>query len=91
MEESRTKTNALYIDANDLEYPIEVGGFKCSSAETLLMGLDMEGLLPEDAIKVQIKSTKAILGKGDPVVNTDDVIYAHFDANGTVVLRGNGG
>ena len=86
----RMETGAIYIDANDFEYSIEVGGCKCSSTETLLVGLDMEGLLPEDVIKVQIKGTKAILSKGDMGANADDITVV-CRAKENVVLSGCGG
>ena len=42
-------------------------------------------------IKVRIVNDTAVLGKGDPVADADDITYANVDADGNVVLSGYGG
>ncbi|MBQ3747114.1 MAG: hypothetical protein II863_06865 [Kiritimatiellae bacterium] len=87
----KMNVSAVYVDANGLEYPIRVGGYKCSNAEEMMVQLDLKGLSPDDTIKVRVVNNKAELDKGDPIRDVDDITYAHFDDNGHVVLSGYGG
>ena len=83
--------SAVYIDANGFEHPIKVCGYRCSSAEELMINLDLSGLALNDTIKVRIVNDNAVLDKGDPVADAEDITYAHSDENGNVVLSGYGG
>ena len=85
------KVSAVYVDANGNEYPIKVGGYKCSNAEELMIRLDLTGMSFNEAIKVRIVNNNAVLDKGDSIADVDDITYANFDANGNVVLSGYGG
>ena len=83
--------SAVYVDGNGNEFPVKVCGYKCSNASELKIKLDLMGLSLSDAIKVRIINNTAVLDKGDPVADADDITYAHFDADGNVVLSGYGG
>ena len=85
------KVSAVYVDCNGNEFPVKVRGYKCSNAYDFKIELDLEGLSFNDPIKVRIVNNTAVLDKGDPVVDADDITYAHFDADGNVVLSGYGG
>ena len=85
------KVSAVYVDCNGNEFPVKVCGCRCSSAESLLINLDLAGISPSDMIKVRIVDDTAVLGKGDPVADADDITYANVDADGNVVLSGYGG
>ena len=85
------KISAVYVDANGLEYPIRVGGYKCSNAEEMMVRLDLKGISLGDTIKVRVVNNNAELDKGDPIEDADDITYVHFDDNGDVVLSGYGG
>ena len=85
------KINAIYIDANGVEYPIKVDGYKCSNKEELMIRLNLKGVSLGDTIKVRIIDNCAELDKGDPVVNKDDVAHVECNTDGTVVLSGCGG
>ena len=85
------KVSAIYVDGNGNEFPVKVCGYRCSSAEGLLINLDLAGVSPGDMIKVRIVNDTAVFEKGDPVADADDITYAHVDADGNVVLSGYGG
>lgn len=85
------KISAVYIDANGMEYPIKVGGCKFSNTEELMIRLNLKGVFWEDTIRVRIIDNCAELDKGDPVVDEDDVNYANYNTDGTLVLSGYGG
>ncbi len=85
------QVSAVYVDCNGNEFPIKVCGSRCSSAEELLINLDLSDISAGDTIKVRIVNNEAVLNKGDPVADADDITYAHGDENGNVVLSGYGG
>ena len=85
------KVSVVYVDCNGNEFPVKVYGYRCSSAEGLLINLDLADISPSDVIKVRIVNDTAVLKKGDPVADADDITYAHVDADGNVVLSGYGG
>ena len=85
------KVSAVYVDGNGNEYPVKVGGYMCSNADELMIRLDLTGIALNDAIKVRIVNNNAVLDKGDPVADVNDITYAQFDGNGNVVLSGYGG
>ncbi len=85
------KVSAVYVDGNGNEFPVKVCGYKCSNASVLNVALDLMGLSLNDTIKVRIVNNTAVLDKGDPIADADDITYAHFDEDGNVVLSGYGG
>ena len=85
------KVSAVYVDGNGNEFPIKVCGYKCSNACELKIELDLMGLTLDGPIKVRIVNNTAVLDKGDPIADADDITYAHFDECGNVVLSGYGG
>ena len=85
------KVSAVYVDGNGNEFPIKVGGYRCSSADEFRISLDLAGLSLDDAIKVRIVNDNAELSKGTSATDAEDITYAHFDVNGNVVLSGYGG
>ena len=85
------KVSAVYVDGNGNEFPVKVCGYKCSNAYDFKIELDLMGLTLNDPIKVRIVHNTAVLDKGDPIADADDITYAHFDDDGDVVLSGYGG
>ena len=85
------KISAVYVDSNGNEFPVKVCGCRCSSAEELMINFDLAGIALNDTIKVRIINDNAVLDKGDPVEDANDITYAHSDENGNVMLSGNGG
>ena len=91
LEAKHMKVSAVYVDGNGNEFPIKVCGYKCSNACELKIELDLMGLTLDGPIKVRIVNNTAVLDKGDPIADADDITYAHFDEHGNVVLSGYGG
>lgn len=85
------KVSAVYVDSNGNEFPVKVCGYKCSNADEFMVRLDLAGISLDDTIRVRIVNDNAELDKGDPVADAEDITYAHFDQNGSVVLSGYGG